>query len=88
MRIFTSDFRSMQYPLQFEVPAYNRWLLHEADMAPAYRWHRRFLQHLQSEHHGRALAAQVARPPVAPAGAAGRVPRRRSSSRTTATRSR
>jgi len=52
VRIFTSDFRSMQHPLQFEVPAYNRWLLHEADMAPAYRWHRRFLQHLQSEHHG------------------------------------
>lgn len=51
VRIFTSDFRSMQHSLQFEVPAYNRWLLHEADMAPAYRWHRRFLQHLQSEHH-------------------------------------
>lgn len=50
VRIFCSDFRSMQYPLQFEIPAYNRWLLHEADMAPAYRWHRRFLQHLQSEH--------------------------------------
>jgi hypothetical protein len=50
VRIFCSDFRSMQYPLQFELPEYNRWLLHEADMAPAYRWHRRFLQHLQSEH--------------------------------------
>lgn len=50
VRIFTSDFRSMQHSLQFEVPTYNRWLLHEADMAPAYRWHRRFLQHLQSEH--------------------------------------
>lgn len=50
VRIFCSDFRSMQYPLQFEVPDYNRWLLHQADMAPAYRWHRRFLQHLQSEH--------------------------------------
>jgi hypothetical protein len=50
VRIFTSDFRSMQYSLQFEVPTYNRWLLHEADMAPGYRWHRRFLQHLQSEH--------------------------------------
>lgn len=50
VRIFTSDFRSMQYPLQFEVPAYNRWLLHEADMSSAYRWHRRFLQHLQSGH--------------------------------------
>ena len=52
MRIFTSDFRSMIYPLQFEVPDYNRWLLHEADMASTYRWHRRFLQHLQSEHAG------------------------------------
>ena len=52
VRIFTSDFRSMQHSLQFEVPSYNRWLLHEADMAPAYAWHRRFLQHLQSEHHG------------------------------------
>src|SRR5205085_2405041 len=52
VRIFTSDFRSMQHSLQFEVPTYNRWLLHEADMAPAYAWHRRFLQHLQSEHHG------------------------------------
>jgi hypothetical protein len=52
VRIFNSDFKSMIYPLQFEVPAYNRWLLHEADMASAYRWHRRFLQHLQSEHAG------------------------------------
>ena len=51
VRIFTGDFKSMQHPLQFEVPAYNRWLLHEARMADAYRYHRRFLQHLQSEHH-------------------------------------
>ena len=51
VRIFTGDFKSMQHPLQFEVPAYNRWLLHEADMADAYRYHRKFLQHLQSEHH-------------------------------------
>jgi hypothetical protein len=50
VRIFTSDFKSMQYSLQFDVPDYNRWLLHETDMASAYRWHRRFLQHLQSEH--------------------------------------
>jgi hypothetical protein len=50
VRIFNSDFRSMQFSLQFEVPAYNHWLLHETDMAPTYRWHRRFLEHLQSEH--------------------------------------
>jgi hypothetical protein len=51
VRITASDFRSMIFPTQYEVPDYNRWLLHEADMAPAYRWHRVFLQHLQSEHH-------------------------------------
>ena len=44
------DFRSMIFPTQYRVPTYNRWLLHEADLAPAYRWHRRFLQHLQSRH--------------------------------------
>ena len=52
VRIFNSDFKSMIYPLQFEVPAYDRWLLHEADLASTYRWHRHFLQHLQSEHAG------------------------------------
>lgn len=50
VRMFTSEFRSMQFSLQYEVPDYNRWLLHEADMAPAYRWHHHFLQHLQSGH--------------------------------------
>lgn len=50
VRITGSDFRSMIFPTQYEVPTYNRWLLHEADLAPAYRWHRTFLQHLQSEH--------------------------------------
>ncbi|WP_183094545.1 sulfotransferase family protein [Nocardioides stalactiti] len=52
VRIFTGDFKSMQHSLQFEVPTYNHWLLHEADMSAAYAYHRRFLQHLQSEHHG------------------------------------
>lgn len=52
VRIFNSDFKSMIYPLQFDVPDYNRWLLHEADLASTYRWHHGFLQHLQSEHAG------------------------------------
>ncbi len=52
VRIFTGDFKSMQHSLQFEVPAYNRWLLREADIGEAYAYHRKFLQHLQSEHHG------------------------------------
>ncbi len=50
VRITASDFRSMIFPTQYRLPTYNRWLLDEADLAPAYRWHRRYLQHLQSEH--------------------------------------
>jgi hypothetical protein len=49
-RITASEFRSMMFQTQFDVPEYERWLLHEADPAPLYRWHRIFLQHLQSEH--------------------------------------
>lgn len=52
VRITGSTFRSLIFPVQYRVPSYNQWLLHEADLAPAYRWHRRFLQHLQSEHPG------------------------------------
>jgi len=50
VRITGHDFRSMIFTTQYRVPSYNRWLLHEADLAPAYRWHRRYLQHLQSRH--------------------------------------
>jgi hypothetical protein len=48
VRITAGDFRSMIFPTQYRVPTYNRWLLDEADLAPAYRWHRQYLQHLQS----------------------------------------
>lgn len=50
VRITAGDFRSMIFPIQFRQRSYNRWLLHEADLAPAYRWHRIVLQHLQSRH--------------------------------------
>jgi hypothetical protein len=50
VRITGSDFRSMIFPTQYHVPGYGHWLLHEADMSSAYRWHRVFLQHLQSRH--------------------------------------
>jgi hypothetical protein len=50
VRITGQDFRSMIFPIQYRVPSYNRWLLHEADLGPAYRWHRTYLQHLQSRH--------------------------------------
>jgi hypothetical protein len=48
--ITAGEFRSMMFPVQYRVPSYARWLIDEADMAPAYRWHRQFLQHLQSRH--------------------------------------
>ncbi len=50
VRITGSEFRSMIFPTAYRVPSYGRWLLHEADMGPLYRWHRIFLQHLQSHH--------------------------------------
>ena len=48
VRMTGSEFRSMIFNTQYRVPNYSGWLLREADMAPAYRWHRQFLQHLQS----------------------------------------
>jgi Sulfotransferase family len=50
VRITAGDFRSMIFSTQYRVPDYQRWLLHQADMAPAYRYHRMFLQYLQSAH--------------------------------------
>ncbi len=50
VRITAADFRSMIFSTQYRVPEYQRWLLHQADMASAYRYHRMFLQYLQSAH--------------------------------------
>ena len=52
VRMTAGDFRSMIFPTQYTVPSYAKWLLYEADMAPAYRWHRKYLQVLQSRHRG------------------------------------
>jgi hypothetical protein len=52
VRITAADFRSMIFATQYRVPEYQRWLLHEAEMASAYRYHRTFLQYLQSAHAG------------------------------------
>lgn len=48
VRITASEFVSMIYSVQYRLPGYFRWLLYEADHAGAYRFHRIFLQHLQS----------------------------------------
>ena len=50
VRMTGGDFRSMIFPTQYRVPSYAQWLIDEADMAPAYRYHRFYLQHLQSRH--------------------------------------
>ena len=52
VRINAAEFRSMIFPTVYRVPSYARWLLDEADMAAAYRWHRRMLQLLQWRHGG------------------------------------
>jgi hypothetical protein len=50
VRMTVSDFRSIMFPTQYRVPTYGKWIVDEADMAPAYRWHRIYLQHLQARH--------------------------------------
>ncbi len=37
VRMTGGDFRSMIFSVQDEVPTFNRWLLDDADLAPAYR---------------------------------------------------
>ena len=48
VRIFAGTFCSMIFTVQYRLPNYQRWLMHEANHSPTYRYHRKFLQHLQS----------------------------------------
>jgi Sulfotransferase family len=48
VRITAGQFCSMIFPVQYRLPSYSGWLLYQADHQPAYRYHRMFLQHLQS----------------------------------------
>jgi hypothetical protein len=50
VRMTGGDFRSMIFPTQYRVPSYANWLIDDADMASTYRYHRIYLQHLQSRH--------------------------------------
>lgn len=47
VRLMACEMKSAIFPAQWRVPSYARWLFDEADMAPVYRTHRRFLQLLQ-----------------------------------------
>ena len=46
--IQAGSFRSLDFTALLFVPSYADWLIHEADMAPAYAYHTQFLQHLQA----------------------------------------
>jgi hypothetical protein len=48
VRIFSGEFVSMIFSVQYRLPTYYKWLLYGADHRPTYRYHRKFLQHLQS----------------------------------------
>jgi hypothetical protein len=48
VRIFSGQFCSMIFSVQYRLPTYYAWLLYDADHAGSYRYHRMFLQHLQS----------------------------------------
>jgi hypothetical protein len=43
-----ASFRTMNYWAQMALPSYVQWLLNDSAMAPAYAFHRQFLQHLQA----------------------------------------
>lgn len=48
VRIWSGQFCSMIFPVQYRLPSYSRWMLYDADHRNSYRYHRIFLQHLQS----------------------------------------
>jgi hypothetical protein len=47
VRITSTEFASMLFQTVYRVPSYARWLHEKADLGPAYRIHRKFLQLLQ-----------------------------------------
>jgi hypothetical protein len=44
-------FRSLRFDTTYHIPSYRRWIDHDSHL-PAYRFHRRFLQHLQHQAPG------------------------------------
>ncbi len=47
VRFTTGEFASLIFGCTYNVPSYSKWLLEKANLAPAYDYHRRFLQLLQ-----------------------------------------
>jgi hypothetical protein len=52
IRMTGSEFASLIFLSQYRSPSYLQWLTVDADLAPAYRLHRQFLQLLQWHHRG------------------------------------
>lgn len=48
VRMTAGTFCSMIFSTQYRLPNYAHWLMYEADHTAAYRYHRKYLQHLQS----------------------------------------
>lgn len=51
--LMTPSFCAQVFEAQADVPSYRHWFLHEADYRPAFRFHKRVLQVLQSQAPGR-----------------------------------
>jgi hypothetical protein len=50
VRWTTGEFASLIFWTNYNAPSYADWLMNHADMGPAYRYHRKFLQLLQWRH--------------------------------------
>ncbi len=50
--LMTPSFCAQVYEAQADIPSWRHWFLHEADYRPAFRFHKRFLQLLQSKAPG------------------------------------
>jgi hypothetical protein len=50
VRFTTGEFLSLIFWTNYNVPSYSNWLKDQADMRPAYHYHRRYLQLLQWKH--------------------------------------
>lgn len=48
VRMFAGTFCSMIFTVQYRLPDYHHWLMHEAVHSVAYHYHRKYLQHLES----------------------------------------
>ncbi len=51
--LMTPSFCAQVYESQADIPSWRNWFLHEADYMPAFRYHKRMLQALQTHAGGR-----------------------------------